>query len=296
MTEPAADPFSIDLSPEALLRWYLDAGVDECIQETPVDRYRQSAEMLATAEARRAQAPAARPEHPARDTRRPMPPSAAAQPAAPPPPPVRAATGGEEARSAATLAAEAATLDDLRAALERFDSCPLKVTATTTVFADGNPAADLMIVGEAPGAEEDRRGLPFVGASGQLLDRMLDSIGFTRQTAYITNVIPWRPPGNRKPTPQEVGMCLPFIHRHIALVRPKVLLMVGGLSAQSLLDRAEGITKLRGRWYDYAAPALPGRLPALATFHPAYLLRSPHMKKLAWRDLLSLRQRLREMG
>lgn len=204
--------------------------------------------------------------------------------------------GREDIRSAARMAAEAQTLDDLRTAVEAFESCPLKVTATTTVFADGNPEAALMVVGEAPGAEEDRQGKPFVGASGQLLDRMLASIGFDRTTFYITNVIPWRPPGNRKPTPQEVGMCLPFIRRHVELVAPKALLMVGGLSAQSLLDRTEGITRLRGRWFDYASPNLPGPVPAIASFHPAYLLRSPQMKKLAWRDLLLLRERLRTLG
>ncbi|WP_343870425.1 uracil-DNA glycosylase, partial [Caenispirillum bisanense] len=215
----------------------------------------------------------------------------------PPAPPMRPLAGhGDEVRSAAALAAAAKTLEALHAAMQRFDSCPLKVTAANTVFADGNPQADLMVIGEAPGAEEDRQGLPFVGASGQLLDTMLKSIGLTRQTFYITNVIPWRPPGNRKPTPQEVGMCLPFIQRHIELVDPKVILMVGGLSASALMARVEGITKLRGRWTDYASPGLSHPVPALATFHPAYLLRSPQMKKLAWRDLLTLRQRMRELG
>ncbi|MCA1941029.1 MAG: uracil-DNA glycosylase, partial [Caenispirillum bisanense] len=206
------------------------------------------------------------------------------------------AAHGQEMRSAAALASECRTLEALHAAMQGFDACPLKVTATNTVFADGNPQADLMVIGEAPGAEEDRQGLPFVGASGQLLDRMLASIGLTRQTFYITNVIPWRPPGNRKPTPQEVGLCLPFIQRHIELVDPKVILMVGGLSASTLAARNEGITKLRGKWIDYASPGLSHPIPAIATFHPAYLLRSPQMKKLAWRDLLTLRQRMRELG
>jgi DNA polymerase len=284
------DPLDLDLSPEAILRWYADAGVDECILDAPVDRFQLSADLLAQAEARRAPTPAPRPQGPA--------PAAARQAPAAPPASRGAASDRtrDEVRSAARMAAEAQTLEDLRAAMASFDRCPLKVTATTTVFADGNPDADLMIIGEAPGAEEDRQGKPFVGASGQLLDQMLASIGFTRDTFYITNVIPWRPPGNRKPTPQEVGMCLPFIQRHIELVRPKAIFMVGGLSAQSLLDRTEGITRLRGRWFEYAPRAMPDAIPAIASFHPAYLLRSPQMKKLAWRDLLLLRERLRELG
>lgn len=294
MTETAADPLSVDLSPEALLRWYVDAGVDECVGDEALDRYALSARLLAEAQARRAQAPAARPAAPPRAA----PPGAARQ--APPPPaagPVQRSLGhAQEMRSAAALASEAKSLEALHAALERFDSCPLKVTASNTVFADGNAQADIMVIGEAPGAEEDRQGLPFVGASGQLLDAMLKSIGLSRQTFYITNVIPWRPPGNRKPTPQEVGMCLPFIQRHIELVDPKVILMVGGLSASSLTARNEGITKLRGKWFEYASPGLSHPVPAIATFHPAYLLRSPQMKKLAWRDLLTLRQRMRELG
>lgn len=290
MTDASADPLSLDLSPQALLRWYIDAGVDECIGEAAVDRYALSERLLAEAQARRARSS---PPSPAGN--RQTPPRAPAATAAPPP--VRPLAGhGDEARSAAALASAAKTLEALHAAMLRFDSCPLKVTAADTVFADGNPQADLMVIGEAPGAEEDRQGLPFVGASGQLLDTMLKSIGLTRQTFYITNVIPWRPPGNRKPTPQEVGMCLPFIQRHIELVDPKVILMVGGLSASALMARVEGITKLRGRWTDYASPGLSHPVPAIATFHPAYLLRSPQMKKLAWRDLLSLRQRMRELG
>lgn len=209
-----SDPMDLDLSPEAILRWYADAGVDECIQEEPVDRFQLSAQLLAEAEARRKQAPVARPESPTTAGVRPGPSTGAARQVPPPAAHVArgmADGGREDIRSAARMAAEAQTLDDLRTAVEAFESCPLKVTATTTVFADGNPEAALMVVGEAPGAEEDRQGKPFVGASGQLLDRMLASIGFDRTTFYITNVIPWRPPGNRKPTPQEVGMC-PALH------------------------------------------------------------------------------------
>lgn len=184
------------------------------------------------------------------------------------------------------------TLADLKAAIEAFAGCSLKSTAKNTVFADGNPEARLMVIGEAPGGDEDRQGLPFVGVSGQLLDKMLESIGYTRDTAYITNVVPWRPPGNRKPTPEEVAVCTPFLERHVALIKPAVILMVGGLSAKTLLNRAEGITRLRGRWENVATPGLDTPIPAIATFHPAYLLRSPQQKRLAWRDLLAVKQKL----
>ena len=195
------------------------------------------------------------------------------------------------------MAASAATsLADLRAALEAFDGCALKSTAKTTVFADGNQEGRLMVIGEAPGSDEDRQGLPFVGVSGKLLDRMLESIGFTRETAYITNVIPWRPPGNRTPTSEEVALCVPFLERHIALIKPEVVLMVGGLSAKTLLNRAEGITRLRGRWNEITLPGLDAPIPAIATFHPAYLLRSPQQKRLAWHDLLAVKAKLEDVS
>jgi DNA polymerase len=173
-----------------------------------------------------------------------------------------------------------------------FDGCSLKRTATNTVFADGNPAAPLMIVGEAPGGDEDRIGRPFVGRAGQLLDRMLAAIGIDRTGAYITNVQFWRPPGNRKPTPDEIAACLPFLWRHIAFVHPKVVVMAGGTSASTLLGRAEGIMRLRGRWFDLRVPGLAEPVPALATFHPSFLLRTPARKADAWADLLSLQSRL----
>lgn len=252
-------------TPRQVLCWYLESGVDEAIGESPVDRYVQSARSL-PAPAQPKSSP--RPAHPA-----------------PPKPP-------EATQGAASLAAGAATVEDLRAALAGFDGCPLKATASTTVFADGNPAASVMVIGEAPGAEEDAQGLPFVGASGRLLDRMLASIGLDRgNNVYIANVVPWRPPINRKPTPDEVAACLPFIQRHIALIDPKVLLLVGGLAATSLLARTDGIMRLRGQWFNYSS-GLPRPIPAIATFHPAYLLRSPAQKRLVWRDLLVLRRHL----
>jgi DNA polymerase len=160
------------------------------------------------------------------------------------------------------------------------------------VFADGDPQARVMVIGEGPGAEEDRRGLPFVGVSGRLLDRMLAAIGLDRTSAYITNVLFWRPPGNRTPTGTEIAACLPFVERHIELVDPEYLLLAGGISAKTLLGRSEGILKLRGRWAHYQHAGMARPIPAMASLHPAYLLRQPAQKRLAWRDFLALREAL----
>ena len=187
------------------------------------------------------------------------------------------------------VAAEAQTREHLRQALLEFHACALRQTATKLVFADGNPDAGLMLVGEAPGAEEDLAGLPFVGASGKLLDRMLASIGLDRTQYLITNVIPWRPPGNRPPTDLEVAQCLPFLIRHIELVRPKHLVLLGALASQSLTGRTDGIRRLRGQWLKLSFPALADPVPTLPTFHPAYLLRTPAAKREAWADLIKLK-------
>lgn len=250
------------LTPAEALRWYIAAGVDEVIGEQPVDRYAQSAK------------PA-----PARMPAQPM--AAAPMPSAAP-----------QAPSSAHLALECADLAQLKAAMESYEGCGLKKTCQRTVFADGDPSARLMIIGEAPGADEDRLGLPFVGASGKLLDQMLKSIGLDRTSAYITNVVPWRPPANRKPEPAEVELCLPFITRHIELVDPAVLLLLGGASASALLARTEGMTRLRGKFIDYSSPRLAAPIPAMPTFHPAYLLRTPLQKREVWHDLLLVKQRL----
>ena len=178
----------------------------------------------------------------------------------------------------------------LRAILDRFEGCALRATATQLVFGRGNPQARVMFVGEAPGYEEDKSGLPFVGRSGQLLDRMLAAIGLDETHAYIANIVPWRPPGNRTPTPQESAICLPFILRQIELADPDVLVCLGGPSAQTLLGIRDGITKSRGRWYPFQTGTREIR--ALATFHPAFLLRSPLQKRLAWRDFLAMRKAL----
>jgi DNA polymerase len=187
-------------------------------------------------------------------------------------------------------AKNAQTLDELRAILDGFTGCTLRATATRLVFADGNPQARVMFVGEAPGRDEDIEGLPFVGRSGKLLDRMIAAIGLDRSRAYIANVIPWRPPGNRTPTPQETQICLPFIQRQIELVNPDVLVTLGNPSTQTLLSTREGIMKTRGRWLEYDTGSRVIR--ALATFHPAYLLRSPSYKRLAWQDLRAIAKAL----
>lgn len=186
--------------------------------------------------------------------------------------------------------AKAATLEELRTMLEAFEGCELKKTATRTVFGMGHAQSPpVMCVGEAPGADEDRQGLPFVGMSGQLLDKMLAAIELTRQkNVYISNIIPWRPPGNRQPSPLETAMCLPFIQRHIALVKPKFLVLLGGTAAKTLLGTKEGIMTLRTRWHSYVCPGLEAPIPTCVLFHPAYLLRSPGQKRLAWLDLLKL--------
>ena len=186
------------------------------------------------------------------------------------------------------------TLADLKAALLAFEGCNLRLTATQLVFADGNPESRVMLVGEAPGRDEDIQGVPFVGRSGQLLDRMLAAIGLTRNEVYIANVVPWRPPGNRRPTPQETAICRPFIERQIELCNPDFLILLGGAAASELLDTAEGILKLRGRWRDYNTGTRTIR--AMATLHPAYLLRQPLSKRQAWRDFLALKTALALVG
>jgi uracil-DNA glycosylase len=264
----------------ALLRWYVEMGVDETIGDEPVNRLAPRAPPRAFA---------IRPTEPAA-----VPPQSVRAVAASPPA-AFADSLGEAAQSARLLAARADTLAALEAAIAGFDGCVLKRTATNTVIADGNPAAPVMIIGEAPGADEDRIGRPFVGRAGQLLDRMLAAIGLDREGVLITNVIYWRPPGNRTPTTDEIAACLPFVLRHIALVRPKVLVLAGGTAARALLPPGPGITRLRGRWFDLAIPGLDQPVPTLPMFHPSFLLRAPERKREAWRDLLALRARLDEL-
>lgn len=193
------------------------------------------------------------------------------------------------------MADSAQTLEELKAALLAFEGCALKYTATNLVFGDGNPTARVMLIGEAPGADEDRQGLPFVGQSGQLLDKSLAAIGLTRRNFYITNIIPWRPPGNRQPTPAETEACLPFVQRHIDLVSPDFLILVGGTAAKTLLGGREGIMRLRGNWKDYT-PEKGKKMKVIAIFHPAYLLRSPGQKREVWLDLIKIKHTLRTAG
>ncbi len=196
------------------------------------------------------------------------------------------------ASQAAALAAACTTTAALRATIAGFEGCALRDTATHLVFADGNPAARIMLVGEAPGAEEDRAGLPFVGASGQLLDRMLASIGLDRTKVLITNILPWRPPGNRTPSETEIAVCLPFVLRHIALVAPEVLLLLGATTVRAITGNTQGIRRLRGQWQSLALPDLDRPIACLPTYHPAYLLRTPLAKREAWADLLELQTRI----
>lgn len=198
-------------------------------------------------------------------------------------------------KTAVSSAAAAQTLEELRAALIAFEGCSLKYTATNLVFGDGNPNARIMLIGEAPGADEDRQGLPFVGQSGQLLDKMFAAIGLTRQNYYITNIIPWRPPGNRQPTPAEAEACLPFVRRHIDLVNPDFLILVGGTATKTLLGGREGIMRLRGAWKTYTSE-MGKTIKVISVFHPAYLLRSPGQKREVWLDLIKIKHSLIEAG
>ena len=263
----------------SVLRWHVDVGCDEAVADIPTDWSTLSA----------------RPQTAARQSAPARTPGAArpAMPAATPDQPLGASEAGTAARA---RAGEAGTLAELEEALRAFDGCPLRRTATNTVFADGNPQARIMLIGEAPGEDEDRQGKPFVGASGKLLDRMLGWIGLDRTSVYITNILPWRPPGNRSPTPAEIAACLPFLERHVALIAPDVVVPLGGTSAKTLLNRAEGITRLRGQWFDYTAAGLPKSVAVIPMLHPAYLLRNPISKREAWRDLLTLRQRIGHTG
>lgn len=203
------------------------------------------------------------------------------------------ALGGDpgEARE---LAARAQSLDELQAILSAYDGCGLKLRATQLVFADGNPKAEIMLIGEAPGAEEDRQGKPFVGKSGQLLDRMLQAIGLDRRKVYIANTVPWRPPGNRAPTPEEIALCLPFLHRQVELVAPRIVMTLGGPAMQTVFGTKSGIIKMRGKWSEVSIGN--HKAEALPTLHPAYLLRNPPAKQQAWLDLLSLKTKMEKMG
>ena len=273
----------------AALQWYSDNGVDAVLGDEPVDRYALAASMAVkpvVAEAPVPQQFQSPPQQALVADKAPV------------------LLGASEAQKQAVALANAANnLDELRAAIEGFDGLEVKKTATNMVFCDGNPKARVMVVGEAPGADEDRQGKPFVGVSGQLLDRIFACIGLSRgaenpeEAVYISNILNWRPPGNRTPTPAEISVSLPFIERHIALVAPEILVLCGGVSSKALLGRNEGISRLRKsqHFYKILTDGLDGAvsdIPVVATYHPAYLLRTPSQKRAVWADMLAIQAKL----
>lgn len=250
-----------------LLAWYLEMGVDAAVADEPADWFARAATARRTPS-------------------KPQPAAPTARPARPQSPRFKPETSPRSEAKAHGGAAQAASLDELRAVLQDFDGCSLKATAKNLCFSRGSPDARLMLVGEGPGRDEDLQGLPFVGRAGQLLDKMLAAIDLGEDHVYITNIVYWRPPGNRTPTPQEVLACAPFLERQIELVDPDVLVFLGGAAAKQMFDTSEGIMRLRGKWRDLQAGGRERR--AIATLHPAYLLRNPSAKRLAWRDLLEI--------
>ena len=269
------------LTPAQLLRWYVDMGVDIAVDDFPHDRFAESLaatkappKMVAPLEA--GEGLSARPVL-VRERTVPTVPVTFVGPAA-------------QIEAARTLARSCRSLAELRAALQGFDGCALKATAMRTVLAEGNPAARLMLVSEVPDEHEDRQGTAFAGPPGRLLDAMLAAIGLNRSQVYIANVIPWRPPGNRPPTPQEIAMLLPFISRQIELAAPEILVCLGGVAAQTLLQTREGIVRIRSKWFEFEVG--DRSIPMLPMLHPAYLLRQPAHKRLAWRDWRALRAKI----
>ena len=254
--------------PLSTLSWLIEAGADEAMGDMPVNRLIARAPMVAQPPVAKAPTPRVAPATPV--------------------------LTGDEIGSAMEISARCNSLAELKAALEAFEGCALKRQATNTVFADGNPASRIMLIGEAPGRDEDRLGLPFVGRAGKLLDKMLAAIQLDRNSAYITNVLNWRPPDNRNPEPAEVGVCMPFLRRHIELVDPAILILLGAVSVKSVLGLTDGIMKTRGRWLEYRVG--DRMIPVMPTLHPAYLLRRPIDKKLAWRDLQLAESRIAELG
>jgi len=301
-------------NPLAALAWLVDSGADETIGDEAVNRLVAKAASFNPALEGGGRSASARQgdDRPTSNARRAFGEGAARSAASPqsrattyPSPAAPISRSGsalhpqgegerDSIATAQTLAAAATTLAALKAALEGFDAGALKKNAAHTVFADGNPDARIMLIGEAPGAEEDRQGLPFVGRAGKLLDKMLAAIELDRSTAYITNVLNWRPPQNRDPSPEEAAMCLPFLRRHIELMNPGLIILLGAVAARHVLGFSEGIMKLRGRWLEYRVGDV--MIPVMATLHPAYLLRQPAHKKLAWRDLQAIEKKILALG
>lgn len=284
--------------PQQILAWYLNAGVDEAVGETALDRYAlagaaeaeraaKAEALLQAAEAERAAAPKA------------ASPRARASSSASDLAPVRPAEGGvsdEQVKSAVELAAAAKTVDELRQALETFDGCPLKKSAMNLVFGDGNPQAKIMFVGDVPGEDEDRQGVPFVGPGGQLLDKMMASIGLDRSAAYLANTVFWRPPGKRTPLAGEVAVCLPFIERLIEIIDPAVLVTLGGPATHALLAQQGNVAKLAGQWFSFESARMSHPITATALHHPDSLIKTPAYKRQTWQNLLALRKKLDDAG
>lgn len=267
----------------AVLRWLMEAGADEAVSDAPVNRFAQSTPIPS------ASAFAKVPP----DRSRAAP---AVKPAIKTPSAAQAVSLATAPGAARALAQSCTTLGELKTALANFEGCELKRYATNTVFADGDPSGRIMLIGEAPGRDEDLQGLPFVGRAGKLLDLMLAEIGLNRRKVYITNVLNWRPPQNREPSPEEAASCLPFLHRHIELADPKLMILLGAVSVRHVLGLTEGITRVRGKWNFYQSIPLDRRIPVMPTLHPAYLLRQPAAKRLAWRDLLAVAEKMSELG
>lgn len=265
------------ISYEELLNFYKESGVDAALTNLPVDRFHQSAfvekKLTKTVHIARNQ-----PTPPVKLHNLPLPNSATVQ----------------HESSVREIAESANTLDELKSALLAFNGCSLKLTAKNTCFSDGTAGSPLMLIGEAPGREEDIQGTPFVGKAGRLLNKILESIGLTRNNVYIANTIPWRPPGNRTPTPREVALCRPFIERQIYLARPRILIALGGVATQFLTGAQNGIVRTRGKWLTYEREGNI-KIPVMPTFHPAYLLRTPSQKKLTWIDFLEVKNRLESL-
>ena len=282
------DPLVSPATARALLEWYVAMGVDLALDGVAHDRFAEglapAGEPLLEAASDGIDMPVTRSAPP--ETAHP--PSLQASPAVARAPSVPALDAAAAAAAAGRLAAGAATLDDLRAVMDAFDGCALKRTASRLVFADGNRNAPIMLVGEAPGGDEDRQGVPFAGKTGELLDAMLRAIGLDRQGVYLANVVPWRPPGNRAPTAQETAICLPFVRRQIALASPALIVCLGKISMQALLGLTAGIAAQRGKWADYLGDDAPS-IPALTMFHPKFLLQAPAHKRETWHDLLALK-------
>jgi uracil-DNA glycosylase family 4 len=282
----------------AALRWLLEAGADEAIADEPVNRFapKTSSPLEAAPEPKRGTAPlsdAGQRAFPSDQTVGRLLPQREGGKIAASAEAISLSTAPGAARA---LAASCRTLDELKNALQNFDGCELKRNAKNTVFADGTPLGHIMLIGEAPGRDEDEQGLPFVGRAGKLLDRMLGAIGLDRTKVYITNVLNWRPPQNRDPSPEEAAVCLPFLHRHIELANPQILILLGAVSVRHVLGLTDGIMRVRGRWELYQSVHLGRAIAVMPTLHPAFLLRQPSAKRLAWRDLLAISEKLGELG